>query len=282
MRLTLPVQYKNTPADIELTATLPTHIVVKVKDKGTILLGYSRNQFKPLTIDFADYTTHSNSQEWNISTASTFDKDVKNLLSQTTQIIDFYPRNIEIIKQEVSSKKVPVVLDTRLDYARQYFPSDSISYTPDSVTIYGSNEMLDTLQTMRTTPIIASQLKDTMQITAPIITLEHGKVEPQAVQVTIPVEFYTEGKQIVPVKVVNVPEKMQVRTFPSEVEVSYLAGFSRFKSIIPADFTITLNYHELISSNATTHPLTLEQYPKYVLKPKIKPETVKWIIEFVK
>jgi hypothetical protein len=60
-----------------------------------------------------------------------------------------------------------------------------------------------------------------------------------------------------------------------------MAGFSRFKSIIPADFTVTIQYNDLISSNQTTERLHLEQFPKYILKPKVRPEQVKWIIEFI-
>jgi YbbR domain-containing protein len=280
--ISIPIKYENTPAEIELTANLPSVVVAKVKDKGTILLGYSRLPLKPLIIDFNDYVAYLNLQEWSISTVSSFEKEVKNLLNPSTQIIDFYPRNIEIVKQELSSKKIPVVVDAKLDYARQYYPSDSISCTPDSVVLYGSKAMLDTIYHISTQPIISQQLKDTLQITTPIASPQNGKVEPESVQVTIPVEFFTEGKQLVPIKVINVPNNMQVRTFPSEVEVTYLAGFSKFKGIIPADFTVTINYNDLISSNSTTHNPTLEQYPAYVLKPKIKQESVTWIIEIIK
>jgi hypothetical protein len=87
---------------------------------------------------------------------------------------------------------------------------------------------------------------------------------------------------MVPVTVIGVPENLQVRTFPAEVEVTYMAGFSQFKSVIAGDFTVTLLYEDLIRSNNNTHSITLAQHPSHVLKPKVKPEKVQWLIEFVK
>ncbi len=281
-RLSIPVQYNNTPAEIELMAELPNHIVVKVKDKGTTLISYAKAQFKPLVIDFNDYTSYNNAEDWDIPTASTFDKDIKELLAPSTQVIDYFPQNIEIEKKLLSQKKVPVKALTDFTYARQYYPSDSIQVEPKEVMLYGYKEIIDSIQCVYTELVTKSGIKDTLIIDAHLDLPAHCKSHPKTVTVTTPSEFYTEGKQLVPITIVGAPDNIQVRTFPSEVEVTYMAGFSRFNSIIPADFTITLPYNELISSNDNTHPLTLEQHPLHIVKPKLKPEEVQWIIEFVK
>jgi hypothetical protein len=281
MRITIPLAYVNTPQDMEFTANLPTNIVVKVKDKGTVLLSYAQQNFQPLTIDFNNYTSFHGQETWSIPTASTFDKEVKELLNPTTQMLDFYPRSINIEKHALSQKRVPIVAQTELTYARQYYPSDSLRITPDSTTLYGYKETLDTIRCIYTERIEASNLNDTLQTTCALAIPANCKVSPQNVKVFAPVEFYTEGKQVVPVRVLGVPKNLRVRTFPAEVEVTYMAGFSRFKSIIPADFTVTIQYNDLISSNQTTERLHLEQFPKYILKPKVRPEQVKWIIEFI-
>ena len=281
-RIAIPIAYLNTPAEIELMAELPTYITLKVKDKGTTLIGYSSRQFTPLTIDFNDYTAYNNSDEWSIPTASTFDKEVKELLNPSTQVLDYFPPAIEIEKKLLSQKRVPVRAITELSYDRQYYPSDSIQIEPKEVTLYGYQEIIDTINWVYTMPIIASQLKDTLLVTSSLQLPAHCRSNPKEVSVNIPIEFYTEGKQMVPVTVTGVPKNLQVRTVPAEVEVVYMAGFSQFKSIIPADFTVTLLYEDLIRSNNNTHAVTLSQYPSHVLKPKIKPEKVQWLIEFIK
>ena len=281
-RIAIPVEYLNTPAEIELMAELPTHITLKVKDKGTTLIGYSSRQFTPLTIDFNDYTAYNNSDEWSIPTASTFDKEIKELLNPSTQVLDYFPPAIEIEKKLLSQKRVPVRATTHLSYERQYYPSDSIQIEPKEVTLYGYQEIIDTITCVYTTPIIASQLKDTLSVNQSLQLPAHCRSNPKQVAVTVPIEFYTEGKQMVPVTVIGVPENLQVRTFPAEVEVTYMAGFSQFKSVIAGDFTVTLLYEDLIRSNNNTHSITLAQHPSHVLKPKVKPEKVQWLIEFVK
>lgn len=280
-RISIPITYLNTPQDIELTVDLPSHIVVKIKDKGTILLTYAQTRFSPLVVDFSQYNMHGAQDKWSIPTTSTFDKEVKELLNPTTQMLDFYPPVIEIEKRTLSQKKVAIVPRAHLSYARQYYPSDSLQLYPDSTTLYGIKEVLDTIQCVHTHLIEASDLNDTLTTTARIDIPDNCKANPAEINMVAPIEFYTEGKQMVPVKVTGVPKKMRVRTFPSEVEVTYMAGFSQFKSIIPADFTVTIQYNDLISSNQTTERLQLEQYPPFVIKPKLNPDRVKWIIEFV-
>lgn len=281
-RLSIPVKYLNTPAEIELMAELPSQIVIKIKDKGTTLIGYTGAHFKPLIIDFNDYTNYNSSEEWSISTASTFDKEVKELLNPSTQVLDFFPRTIDIEKKLLSHKQVPVKIVTDLSYAHQYFLSDSIVVEPQEVTLYGYQEIIDSIQYVNTHPITATQLKDTLRTQASLALPNHCKSNPKEVRITAPVEFYTEGKQIIPITVMGTPENLQVRTFPSEVEVTYMAGFSRFKSIIPADFSVIIQYNDLISSNNNTQNLTIDKYPTHVIKPKLKPDKVQWIIEFVK
>lgn len=280
-RIAIPLKYLNTPADIELMADLPTHVIAKVKDKGTTLLGYSEKSFQPLIIDFSSYDFLANNSQISISTASTFDKEIKEQLNQTTQIIDYLPRTINIEKKQLGSKRIPVKAKTQITYAKQYYPAGSVSIMPDSVTLYGNQEALDTLKFVETQLVEVENLNDTLTTTVAITNPARCKVKPATVQLSIPTEFYTEGKQLVPIKVLGVPGNLRVRTFPSEIEVTYLAGFSRFKSIIPADFLLTIQYNDLISSNNTTQAVHLEKYPAYVIKPKLKTDKVQWVIEFV-
>lgn len=278
--ITLPLTYVNTPKDMEFTANLPTNIVVKVKDKGTILLTYVQRNFKPLVIDFNQYTSFQNQEKWSIATANTFDKEVKELFMPSTQMLDFYPQSIEIEKHALSQKRVAIIPQSNLSYNRQYYPSDTLRISPDSTTLYGHKETLDTINHVYTQLITAHNLSDTLQTTCALNIPANCKASPATVDVFAPIEFYTEGKQMVPVRVLDVPQNLRVRTFPAEVEVTYMAGFSRFKNIIPADFTVTIHYNDLISSSQTTERLHLEQYPKYIINPKIRPEQVKWLIEF--
>lgn len=280
-RVSIPLTYLNAPADIELMADLPTHIVAKIKDKGTSLIGYSEKSFNPLVINFADYDFSANNSTITISTASTFDKEVKEQLDQTTQILDYLPGTILIEKKQLGTKRIPVKPQTNITYAKQYYPAGNITVMPDSVTLYGSQEALDTIRFIKTQLIEVEEVNDTLTTQVSLIDHERTKAKPETVTVTIPTEFYTEGKQLVPVKVLGVPKNMHVRTFPSEVEVTYLAGFSRFKAIIPADFLVTIQYNDLISSSTTTQAVELEKYPSYVVKPKLKTDKVQWVIEFI-
>ncbi|MEG1546574.1 MAG: YbbR-like domain-containing protein, partial [Bacteroides sp.] len=52
----IPLQLKNIPDDIVITAELPNELKITLKDKGTILLNYMLTQsFYPIVIDFNEY-----------------------------------------------------------------------------------------------------------------------------------------------------------------------------------------------------------------------------------
>jgi hypothetical protein len=87
---------------------------------------------------------------------------------------------------------------------------------------------------------------------------------------------------MVPISIVGTPENILVRTFPSEVEVTYMIAVSRFHSVIPSDFSIVISYEDILSKKSNLHALTLERYPTHIRNPRIKPDKVECMIEIIK
>lgn len=277
----IPIKYNNIPPELEFTTELPDSFYVKLKDKGTSMLAYQIKDFDPVVINLNDYSGYSNNKSWSISTSSQFEKFVKKQINQGSFIIDYYPNEIVIEKKLLDSKKVVVKPHVNIKLKKQYFLCENIKTIPDSITLYGYKEVLDTLQYVYTQEYTTENLNDTLDTVLPLDIPKHYKANPNKVKVFAPIEFYTESDIDLSIRVKNLPENIIVKTIPEKLNLSFLVGLSKYKEIRPSDFILSIDYQSLRQSHTNTETVTLESFPWYIKQPRLKNDKVKWLIEFV-
>ena len=277
----IPIKYSNVPPEIEFTTELPDSFSVKLKDKGTSMLAYQYKEFDPVIINFNDYSVYSNSNSWSISTTTHFEKFVKKQIDQSSIILNYYPEEIVIEKKRLDSKRVQVKPLVNINLQKQYFLCDSITTLPDSITLYGYKEILDSLNEVYTKEYTSEKLKDTLKATLQLDLPPHCKANPSKVNITAPIEFYTSSDIDLSIRVKNLPENIVVKTIPEKLNLSFLVGLSKYKDIRPSDFILSIDYESLRQSNSNTETVTIESYPAYIKQPYLKENKVKWLIEFV-
>ncbi len=281
LNVNFPIEYVNVPPELEFTTELPNSFSVKLKDKGTTTLVYQYTNFDPVIINFNDYSVYSSNNTWSIPTATLFEKFIKKQIDQSSIIIDYYPEEIVIEKKLLDSKKVKVETRINLNLQKQYFLCDNITTSPDSITLYGYKEILDTLTCVYTQEYTSEKLKDTLNTVLLLDIPEHCKANPSKINVTAPIEFYTESDIDLSITIKNLPQNISVKTIPEKLNVSFLVGLSKYKEIRPSDFILSLDYEVLRKSDSNNETVTLESYPIYIKNPYLKDNKVKWLIEFV-
>ncbi|MBQ1651552.1 MAG: hypothetical protein II056_03940 [Paludibacteraceae bacterium] len=277
-RVTINIKYINVPNDVEFSADLATSIDVKLKDKGNILIGLWRNESDSLVFDFAQHPEIAKSKKVSFPTAALFEKQLRAKMPSTTVIVDYSPDDIVIEKGVLKSKKVPVKLQRSVTCNDQYCISDSCTVEPQKITIYASQERLDTIDTICTSLLTAKNLSDTLRTTLRLNIPSQVKTDHPQVDVMVPVEIYIEGSVSVPVKVINVPKQYKVKTIPSEVTVKYNVGKSRYNKVTPGGFNICIDYEDLIDSNSKNLFLMVKKVPDGVINYKLSPESVEYIV----
>ena len=70
-----------------------------------------------------------------------------------------------------------------------------------------------------------------------------------------------------------------VKLIPAEVSVTYLVGISRFKEVNANEFSIVLEYEDLLRSNTNRHAIQLHEAPDYIRYPKLVQSEVQWVIQ---
>ena len=106
-----------------------------------------------------------------------------------------------------------------------------------------------------------------------------GKFIPDAVEMNVEVDMFTEKTVEVPIVGTNFPGNKILRTFPSKAKVVFRVGMSRFKGISKDDFVISVPYDEVISNKAKKLKLNLQSYPQDVTNIRILPQEVDYLLE---
>ena len=274
--LSIPVKMKNVPESVVMTSELPTELRFGVKDRGTVLANYKLGHtFLPITIDFSEFIGRGTHIQ--IPTQSLANR-ITSQLNQSTKISVIEPDTLEIIYMQGKGKKVPVQLQGAVKTERQYYISN-ITYSPDSVTVYAPNSILDTLQVAYTQPLDMENISDTLRQKLDIMPIKGARFIPSHSDITLMVDVYAERTLEVPVHGFGFPQDKVLRTFPSKVQVSFQVGLSHFKEVVPEDFIVEVDYKDLKDMDNEKCKPVLRVISPYVNHVRIHPQEIDYIIE---
>ena len=98
----LNVKYVNVPEKVVFTNKLPDEIDVRLRDKGTTLMGYLMERMPVIEIDFEQY---KNNKGVFIVTSSQLSTLVRKQLKNTTTLLSVSPDSIPVYYTNNSGKK---------------------------------------------------------------------------------------------------------------------------------------------------------------------------------
>lgn len=272
----IPVRLKGVPSNVVLTSEPPSELRIKVKDKGTVLLNYMLGKsFFPVNLNFDDYEGRNNHVRIY---APEFEKNVLNQLNASTRLLSISPDTLEYIYATGKSKLVPIELVGKVVAARQYYLSDTL-YSPDSVLVYAPKNILDTITTAYTQRLNLDNISDTLRQRISLARVRGAKFVPNVVDLTLPVDIYTEKTVEVPLHGINFPADKILRAFPSKVQITFQVGLSRFRKVKADDFIINVSYEELLKLGSDKYTVKLKTLPYGVSHIRIVPEQVDFLIE---
>jgi YbbR domain-containing protein len=267
---------KQVPENVVLTSELPSEMKVSVKDRGTVLVNYLWGQtFYPLTIDFSEYSDKGNQVR---IPAMSLGKKISAQLNQSTKLLAVKPDTLEFIYTKGAAKTVPVKICGTIKPQRQYYVSDTV-FSPDSVKVYAPKAILDTISAAYTQAVSFEEVGDTMRKRISIAPVKGARFIPNYTDLTLRVDVYAEKTVDVPVVGINFPQDKVLRTFPTNVKVTFQIGLSRFLEVDANDFMVAVDYNELQNEQDDKCKLVLKQFPKGVNHVRMNPKEMDYIIE---
>ena len=213
--------------------------------------------------------------------ASEFEKKIMSQLNVSTRLLSVKPDTLEYIYSTGKSKQVPVKMRGPVTASRQYYISDTI-FSHYSVLVYAPANILDTITTAYTQKVELNDIADTLTYHVSLVGVKGAKFVPGAVDLTLPVDIYTEKTVEVPLHGVNFPADKVLRTFPSKVQITFKIGLGRFDKVDAGNFMINVSYEELLKLGSNKYTVKLKSVPRDVSHIiRIVPEKVDFLIEQV-
>lgn len=175
----------------------------------------------------------------------------------------------------LKSKVVPVELLSDIRPQRQYEVYGIPVLEPSTVTIYGPEEIIDTMKSVTTQTLSRPNVITGFTETIPLNLLDgqiHSGVK--AVKATVQVEKFTEADVQVPLAQ---PDSLHVRFFPETVTVKCHVAIKDYPNLTPDLFRAVANEKQLKALQPLLN-VTLTAWPPYVQILNTTPEKVEYLI----
>lgn len=175
----------------------------------------------------------------------------------------------------LKSKVLPVDLQSDITPQRQYDVYGIPMLDPSSVTIFGPQEVIDTIKVVRTKMLSMSNVNQNFSATV-LLDLFDGLIRSniKEVKVDVQVEKYTELDVEVPIKVTD---SLKVRFFPETMSVKCLVAMKDYNTILPDNFSVSVNMEQLKAMQPLLD-VRLVTWPPSVQVLGTRPDKVEYLI----
>ncbi len=278
----IPVEFTNFPKNKTLINEPPTKLRAKIKTRGFTLLRYKINaSIYPVNFNVRSFT---NSKFENQESGEIIIKpddyiyQISNQLNADINILDLYPDTVKFVFDKIVERKLRVVPNIDLEFENQYFLCDSIKFTPEYITVKGPLAIIDTLKYISTKKLKIKKLNSSIKKNFTLELIEGIVTNPDKVVGEIPVSQYTEYSEKVNVSKINVPDSLNIITFPGKVDINCIIALNQYKNINPSSFVIGVDYND-IKPGSRLIPIKIFKIPSNTKIINFQPITVEFLIE---
>ncbi|NDW18905.1 YbbR-like domain-containing protein [Dysgonomonas sp. 216] len=273
----LPIRYISIPDSVIFNTPLPESINITIKDNGYGLFNsYFTKRKDSLTIDISEvFATTSN----KVLSSTSLQQAVKNKLQNTATLVNYDPSFITFQYTALKQKKLPVIFNGQVFISSGYLLDGDISILPDTVLAYGPETILNGMNYVYTVNDTIHEYNSESPLKYAIKNIENVKFIPDVVDVYVPIDKYTQKNLQIEIVCINLPEKLEVKFFPSSVKVSFLVGLSQYQQITEKDFVIQLDYNDLKNTRESHVPLRIISMPDHIQSVSMSPADVEFIFE---
>ena len=275
--VSVPAYLVNVPKNVVITSDMEDTVRVTVRDKGFALLAYIYGEgVRPININFQSFVTRQSG--YGVVPSQELMKMVNQRFSGASKVVQVKPDRLDFYYNYGLSRQVPVKMAGIVVPGKSFYLART-RFWPETVTVYGSKQTLDSLRYVKTVPINITNFNDTVVKTVALEKIKGVKIVPNIVRIGLYPDILTEETIEVPVTAVNMPEGKVLRSFPQRVTVNFIVGASMFRSISSDQFAVVVDYNELIEHPSDKCNIHLRQCPQGVRNARLQMTQVDYLIE---
>jgi YbbR domain-containing protein len=199
---------------------------------------------------------------------------------KSAPIISFNPDTVYFDFTARQVKRVPVVLESNVTYQQQYARADDINLKPEYVTISGPAAFVDSVTSWKTDLLVVKNANSSIRSRLKLVLPKENNISiyPKMVDVTIPVDEFTEKTLEVPVKIINNYSYNRVTLFPKKVKITFTVSLNNYPEMDADFFEAVADLNAWQKHGSATLPVKLKQQPDYCKIVSIQPASINFII----
>ncbi|MBQ6770043.1 MAG: YbbR-like domain-containing protein [Bacteroidales bacterium] len=264
------------PAEKWLASDAPTvKLSLDINGFHTLRLTTIREGKRNVTLSLADVPYRlENGNTYSFSSQYVAEK-VADLLGVNASDITMNDAKVYFNLVPLKSKPVPVELQADIKAARQYGVYGIPILDPAMVTVFGPEDVIDTVRTVKTELLTLSNASESFSAMVPLL-LRDGQVQcaTKEVKASIRVEKFTETEVMVPIAL---PDTLRLRLFPDAMTVKCLVAIKDFGSLTPDNFSAVFDAQQF-EARQPLLDVRLTAWPQTVQVIETKPNKVEYII----
>jgi hypothetical protein len=280
--ITYPIKYTKFPADKILTGELPNQLKLRVEASGMNILARKLHlNVKALKFNVESFSFQkSGNNSFYILT-----KQVREFIMEDMEnirILNISPDTLFFNFTSVETRKIEVrpSIKNRVNlFAKQYTLNGIISTSPDSIIATGPFTILDTLKFVNTEPVELTNLTDSVTKTYNLRKIDQLEFNKKKIKVMIPVDKFTETAVNSEIVLKNVPDTLELKTFPNNVRIKYRVTLTNYDKIRPEMLKPYVDYLDIDKTLSSKLQVWLTDTPDYIHGIKIIPGSVEYLIE---
>lgn len=277
-----PIRYTQLPKNKILVSELPQKLKLNVSAYGYDLIFYKISPAPfPIVLNMESFDANLESPKTSSFKLLTryAREEISNQLPKNINVLDILPDTLIFQFDNLLDKKVPVKANLNLGFAPQSMQDGPVVFNPDSILVSGPARLIDTLQAIYTKAQTIKKLDKTIQRTLYLEEIANLRTEKKKVQATIPIAKFTEASFDVAIVPVNVPDTLELITFPRSVRISGLVSLKDYDKIKAGDFRVQADYNEIVTLIGQKMPVQVIVAPSNVRNVTFFPPSVEFILE---
>jgi len=272
------LEFANMPEGFLFEKASKNKVEVKLRAGGFQFLRFNFMN-KKVNIDVSEL---ENKASTFFAPPNTYRKQIEDQLPGSMALLEIESDTLFLEMLEVKSKKIPVKPRVVLNLAKNYLLDGKMIVSPDTITVTGPREEIDSIRFVRTRkidlPDVASDFsKDVDLIQSP--ELENTSYSEYSVKVNGEIARFTEKIFKVSIATINFPDDVQVQTFPNTVSILCKAKTKRLKELKISDFQVVADYNSIKKPDANQILLKLTKVPNGLQSTKLLEDKVEFILK---
>lgn len=252
-------------------------IILTVKTIGYKLLNYG---LKPRTLNYSlnDIDRKKGSEYYSLTKSKI--NFLQAQLSAETTVLKIKPDTLFFDLGIKKSKKVKVITHVNLHFKPGFNLTKEKTFTPTSITISGPNKAIDTINEVHTKVLDLKDLSEPFEKEIKIIIpSESVSLSTDIVTVKGKVEKITQGTFNLPYRIINLPKKYLISTYPKEVKVVFQVALNDYNKISENSFKIQCDYKHTVDNNLEYLVPKIIEKPDLLFDVKVMPTKIEYLIK---